>query len=84
MGDQFGEPDHSVQRRAEFVTHLRQELGFREIGGLGAGAADHQSLIYRGELALLEEDIAEIAVPRCKVRRDRDGLPELGRGFVGL
>ncbi len=36
LGQQMGEADDRVERRAQLMAHIRQELGLRPVGGLGA------------------------------------------------
>ena len=56
---QAAHADHRVHRRADFVTHRRQERALRLVGGLGSGArflrlAEHVRVLDRDHRLVCE------------------------------
>ena len=71
--DELREAEDRAQRRAQFVAHAREELGFREVRLLGRGRGALQLLL--GELARrvvgADQEVADDGADVVAQRRDR-------------
>ena len=75
LGQEVGDPHDGVHRRADFVTHARQEIGLGAIGAFGHGAGElefHLDALAFGHVAGGSEHALQLAI-----------AIEKGRGIVG-
>ena len=74
--EQLAEADDRVQRRAQFVAHVRQELALRAVGALGGDLGDGELVVRHAQLRrALEHALLELVV---QPQHPRLGLLLLG------